>query len=56
MDTQTWKDIWFATFFIASALFYLIVIIVGIKGAGDVKNMIVRMITEKSLQPTEEAE
>ncbi len=40
MDMQTWKDIWFYVFYLASALFYTIVAIVAAKGFGDVKEMI----------------
>ena len=48
METETWKSLWTFTFFTASSLFYLIVVIVGIKGAGDVKRMIAAMIAEKA--------
>lgn len=47
MDVETWKDIWSATFLIASVAFYAIVVIVAIKGFGDVVGMLKGMIAGK---------
>ena len=55
METETWKSLWTFTFFTASFLFYLVVVIVAIKGAGDVKRMILAMIAAKNA-PLEEGE
>lgn len=54
MDIYLWKHIWFAVFFVGSALFYLIAIAVAIKGMVDVKELLGRMISKQSLQPTGE--
>jgi len=53
MGTEGWKDLWSFTFYAASALFYAIVVIVAIRGMGDVKRMIVSMVSEKSIRLTE---
>ena len=47
MDAGTWKTIWHVVLITASLMFYGIVIVVGIKGMGDVKEMISSMIEEK---------
>lgn len=49
---ELWKDIWFYVFFIASGLFYLIVIAVAIKSLNDVKGMIKGMLTERHTNTT----
>ena len=49
MDAQTWKEIWFYVFYLASGLFYLIVVITAAKGMGDVKEMIQKMIAGSSV-------
>ena len=43
MDVETWKVIWKLVFIAASVAFYAIVIAVGIKGFGDVAQMIRNM-------------
>ena len=47
METETWKSLWTFAFFAASSLFYLVVVIVAIRGMGDVKRMIAAMIAER---------
>jgi len=54
MENGVWKSLWTVTFFAASFLFYLIVVIVAIRGMGDVKRMIAAMIAERSVQLSEE--
>jgi hypothetical protein len=48
MDVETWKSIWHAVLIVSSAMFYIVVIAVGIKGAGDVKEMVAQMIANKN--------
>ena len=48
MDIETWKTIWHIVLIAASAMFYAIVIAVGIKGLADVKEMIVKMLAGKA--------
>lgn len=43
MDVETWKVIWKLVFIVASIAFYTIVIAVGIKGFGDVAQMLRNM-------------
>lgn len=43
MDVETWKAVWKLIFIGASVAFYAIVIAVGIKGFGDVAQMIRNM-------------
>ena len=50
METETWKSLWTFTFFAASSLFYVVVFIVAIKGAGDVKRMILAMIAARNVE------
>jgi len=38
-----WKEIWQTVFFVASVMFYIIVIAVGFKGFGDVAQMLRNM-------------
>ncbi len=47
MDVETWKSIWHIVLIVSSAMFYVVVIAVGIKGAGDVKEMVAKMITDR---------
>lgn len=44
---ETWKDIWFYVFFIASGMFYLIVVTVAAKGFADVKEMFTSLLSMK---------
>ena len=41
MDVETWKTIWKLVFIASSVAFYAVVIAVGIKGFGDVAQMLV---------------
>lgn len=43
MDVETWKALWKIVFIIASIMFYAVVITVGIKGFGDVMQMLRNM-------------
>ena len=43
MDVETWKALWEIVFFVASVLFYGIVIAVAYKAFGDVVRMIRNM-------------
>lgn len=43
MDVETWKTVWKLIFISASVAFYAIVIAVGIKGFGDVAQMLRNM-------------
>jgi hypothetical protein len=47
MDIETWKSIWHVVLISSSALFYAVVIAVGIKGMGDVKEMLAQMIANR---------
>ncbi|MFT5088249.1 MAG: hypothetical protein ACI906_003949 [Candidatus Latescibacterota bacterium] len=47
MDIETWKSIWHIVLIGSSALFYIVVIAVGIKGVGDVKEMVAQMIANR---------
>jgi hypothetical protein len=49
MDVETWKSVWYVGFFIASAFFYVVVLIVAIKGMGDVKEVVSKMIQGRRL-------
>ena len=49
MDVETWKSIWYLVFFMASATFYTVVLIVAIKGMGDVKEVVGKMIKGRRL-------
>ena len=44
MESTIWREIWFYVFFLAVGLFYLIVGIVGFKGAGDLREMVGNML------------
>lgn len=48
MDVETWKVIWKLVFIAASVAFYAIVIAVGVKGFGDVAQMIRNMTAGRS--------
>ena len=43
MDVETWKTIWKLVFIASSVAFYAVVIAVGIKGFGDVAQMLRNM-------------
>ena len=43
MDVETWKVIWKLVFIASSVAFYAVVIAVGIKGFGDVAQMLRNM-------------
>ena len=47
METQSWQGIWEVVFFGASSLFYIVVAIVAVKGLGDLKEMLVRILSDK---------
>jgi len=47
MDMETWKDIWSATFLVASVAFYTVVAIVAFKGFGDVVGMLKGMLAAR---------
>jgi len=47
MDMETWKDIWSFTFLVASVVFYAVVVIVAIKGFGDVVEMLKGMLAAR---------
>ena len=51
MDAGTWKTIWHVVLIVSSLMFYGIVVVVGVKGMGDVKEMIAAMIAEKRSNP-----
>lgn len=50
MGIEAWKNLWTFTFFAASFLFYLTVVVVAVRGMGDVKRMIAAMIAERTVQ------
>ena len=49
MDIETWKDIWYMVFFTASTIFYIVVVVIAIKGMGDVKDVVKKMIEGRRL-------
>ncbi|NKB66538.1 MAG: hypothetical protein GKR89_05715 [Candidatus Latescibacteria bacterium] len=44
MESTIWKEIWFYIFFVAVGLFYLVVAVVAVRGAGDLREMIDNML------------
>ena len=48
MGLEAWKDLWKFVFFGASLVFYLVVVVVGWKGMGDVKAMLKTMLAERA--------
>ena len=47
MDGGIWKDIWQFVFIVASLLFYGTVIVVAIRGFGDVVGMVRRLLSQR---------
>jgi len=47
MEAEGWKNIWQVVFIVASILFYGTVLIVAVRGFGDVFDMLRRMITDR---------
>lgn len=47
MDPASWKSLWGYVFAIASIMFYVTVIVVAFKGAGDVTAMVKGMISAR---------
>ena len=47
MGVEVWKSLWTFVFFGASLAFYVIVLVVGIKGMGSVKSMLANMLAAR---------
>jgi len=40
MGVQAWRELWTLVFIVASVAFYGVVVIVGVRGMADVKEMV----------------
>ena len=47
MDVATWKSLWSCVFTVSSIMFYVTVVVVAFKGAGDVAKMIGQMMAAR---------
>ena len=52
MSVETWKLIWTTVFVFSVILFYCVVLAVGVKGSGDVRQMIAGMLAERRRRDT----
>ena len=48
MDMQSWQGLWEVVFYGASGLFYIVVTVVAVKGLGDLKEMLVKILSGKN--------
>lgn len=47
MDTESWKAVWQALFYASSGLFYVTVLLVAVRGSGDVAAMVRRILQDR---------